>query len=118
MGIGIKLKDLIDSKGTNVNEVANATGVNPQTIYSIIKRDSEKASIDDLGKLAFYLGVDLNYFYMKEEPHTGTCCDGLSDHEREIALAYRRASEDDKAVVNAVLKKYVDPQNAIAGKAI
>lgn len=79
MGIGSTLQRLIESQGTNVNEVATATGVNPQTLYSLIKRDSTKANIDDLYKVAKYLGVSLDYFYSgyleeaaaKKEPPAG-----------------------------------------------
>lgn len=63
MGIGTALQTLINYRNTNVNEVANITGVNPQTLYSIIKRDSMKANIDDLYKVAHHLGVTLDYFY-------------------------------------------------------
>lgn len=63
MGIGATLQHLIDLRGTNVNAVSVATGVNPQTLYSIIKRDSTKVNIDDLYKIAAHLGVDLNFFY-------------------------------------------------------
>lgn len=44
--------------------------------------------------------------------------DGLSDRERAVALAYRSASEDDRVVVDAVLRKYIDPQQSFAEKAI
>lgn len=63
MGMGAALQRLIASRGSNVNEVATATGVKPQTLYSIIKRDSMKANMDDLYKVAKYLGVTLDYFY-------------------------------------------------------
>ena len=76
MGIGSTMQRLLESQGTNVNEVATATGVNPQTLYSLIKRDSTKANIDDLYKVAQHLGVSLDYFYSgyiaaKIEPPAG-----------------------------------------------
>ena len=43
MGIGLKLKQLIDERGTNVNELANKIGIAPTTIYSMINRDSKKS---------------------------------------------------------------------------
>jgi transcriptional regulator with XRE-family HTH domain len=112
LGIGLKLKTLIENQGTNVNEVATATGVSPQTIYSIIKRDSEKASISDLGKVAWHLGVDLNYFYAERHKKNPAAedGDGLTDREHAVALAYRVASEDDRIIVDAALKKYLEPQ--------
>lgn len=63
MGIGSILQRLIDLRKTNVNEVSIQTGVAASTIYSMIRRDSKKASIDDLYKIAAFLNVPLEYFY-------------------------------------------------------
>ena len=63
MGIGIILQELLKEKNSNVNEVSTATGVSPSTLYSIIRRDSMSANIQDLYKVAHYLGVSLEYFY-------------------------------------------------------
>ncbi|MBR0341683.1 MAG: helix-turn-helix transcriptional regulator, partial [Oscillospiraceae bacterium] len=41
MGDGKKLKSIIDERGITVTELARAVGMNQQTIYSIIKRDSK-----------------------------------------------------------------------------
>lgn len=62
MGIGSKLSKLMDMNGTNANELARKINVSPQTIYSIIKRDSKKADIEVLLKLADTLGVTAEYF--------------------------------------------------------
>lgn len=52
MGIGTKLSELIEANNTNPNELAKKIGVAPTTIYSIIKRDSKKADIEVLLKIA------------------------------------------------------------------
>ena len=62
MGIGLKLKQLIDERGTNVNELANKIGIAPTTIYSMINRDSKKADIEVLIKISNELGVEPEYF--------------------------------------------------------
>ena len=62
MGIGEKLKDLMDQHGRNANELSAKTGVPAQTIYSIIKRNNTKVDLDDLQLLANELGVSLDYF--------------------------------------------------------
>lgn len=62
MGIGSKLSKLMDLNDTNANELARKIDVSPQTIYSIIKRDSKKADIEVLLKLADTLGVTAEYF--------------------------------------------------------
>ncbi len=67
MGIGIKLSKLLDSNGTNANELANKIGVSPQTIYSMIKRDSKKADIEVLLKIADTFGVTAEYFVDEDE---------------------------------------------------
>ena len=57
MGIGNKLAQLLEANGTNANELAKKIDVSPQTIYSIIKRDSKKADIEVLLKIADVFGV-------------------------------------------------------------
>ena len=62
MGIGYKLKKLIDEKNTNVNALANRANVKPTTLYSIIDRDNTKVDIDVLIAIAKVLGVPVEYF--------------------------------------------------------
>ena len=62
MGIGRKLSILLDANNTNPSELAKKVGVSPQTIYSIIKRDSKKADIEVLLKIADIFGVTVEYF--------------------------------------------------------
>ncbi|WP_411336138.1 helix-turn-helix domain-containing protein [Ruminococcus gauvreauii] len=62
MGIGLKLSQLMEIRGTNANELAKKVGVAPTTIYSMIRRDSKKADIEVLIKIAHELGVSTEYF--------------------------------------------------------
>lgn len=62
MGIGSKLKKLIEEKNTNVNALANRANVKPTTLYSIIERDNTKVDIDVLIAIAKVLGVSVEYF--------------------------------------------------------
>lgn len=57
MGLGKNLKKLIDLKGMNVNELSVKSGVSPQTLYAIIKRDNNKIDTQILMKLAVALDV-------------------------------------------------------------
>lgn len=72
MGIGIKLSELMKQHGTNVSELAQKIGVAPTTIYSMIKRDSKKADIGLLIRIAQELDVPVEYFsdepFQKNEP--------------------------------------------------
>lgn len=86
MGIGSKLSKLLDANGSNANELANKIGVSPQTIYSMIKRDSKKADIDVLLKIADTFGVNAEYFVDDEDtPRTiAAHFDGSEYTEEEL----------------------------------
>lgn len=62
MGIGFKLKKLIEERKTNVNALANRAKVKPTTLYSIIERDNTKVDIEVLIAIAKVLGVSVEYF--------------------------------------------------------
>lgn len=63
MAIGHTLNVLIEESNYNINELASLVNVNPQTLYSIIKRDNMKADLDLLLKICEVLNVDINVFY-------------------------------------------------------
>lgn len=109
MGIGRTLQELISLRNTNVNELANATGISPSTIYSIVKRDNMKVNIGDLHKIAHYLGVDLDYFYdayANEQKNPPAKAEGphLTDKAYEVARAYQDADQHTKDIVCLTLR--------------
>ena len=70
MSVGSKLKYVIDETGRNAFEVGRAAGVSDSTIYGLIKRDSDKVTLNILYRLARELEVDLEFFVdddIKEE---------------------------------------------------
>ncbi len=86
MGIGSKLSKLMKEQNTNANELAQKVGVAPTTIYSMITRDSKKADIEVLIKIARTLGVTAEYFCEDEEPTTiAAHFDGDEFTESELA---------------------------------
>ena len=66
MGIANKLIKLMKEQNTNANELASKAGVPPTTIYSLIRRDSNRVDIDSLIKIARALGVTADYFCSEE----------------------------------------------------
>ena len=116
MGIGILLKNLINEKGSNVNEVSTATGVSPSTLYSIIKRDSMSANIQDLYKVAQYLGVSLDYFYdgfeTKEEPAASEG-DRLSDAESAMLNLFRAIPPESQRMVLEMIEAALKSQGLL-----
>lgn len=92
MGIGNKLAKLLNATGTNANELANKIDVSPQTIYSMIKRDSKKADIEVLLKIADFFGVTAEYFVYDNGPaSSGTSA--LTPSEMEHIKKYRFISQ-------------------------
>ena len=63
MGMGKRLAALIEQKGTRPGTLAREAGVSKNTIYSMIRRDNDKADAATLAKLAKALGVPVSAFY-------------------------------------------------------
>lgn len=59
MGDGRKLKEILNIKGTNVRQIAKATGISATTLYSIIQKDSN-IRFDFALRLANELEIDVN----------------------------------------------------------
>lgn len=68
MGIGKRLEDLMEKRGVNANELAKLIGVAPTTLYSMIKRDSNRVDIDLIIKIAHALGMTADEF-LSPEPY-------------------------------------------------
>lgn len=62
MSVGSALARLLDITNSNVIEVSKQTGVPKTTLYSLIQRNSSRADLGDLLKVAKYFGVSLDYF--------------------------------------------------------
>lgn len=61
MGIANRLTDLMKKNSTNANELACKAGIPASTIYSLIRRDSNRVDIDSLIKIAKALNVTADY---------------------------------------------------------
>lgn len=115
MGIGKKLAEIIEQKGTNVNELAGRTGITPSTIYSIIKRDNTKVDIQVLISLCEALDVKVEVFYQeymknKKAPTLENKrealeeqLNALSNSEKSAIKKYRELDTYGKEAVDSVL---------------
>lgn len=104
MGIGSKLSKLMDMNGTNANELARKIDVSPQTIYSIIKRDSKKADIEVLLKLADSLGVTAEYFVDDINTNNESSLEQYSKEELDHLKKYHNLDILGKSHVDTVLQ--------------
>lgn len=102
MGIGSKISELLTKYNMNASELAQKVGVPPTTIYSIIKRDSKKADIEVLIKIAKLFNVPVEYFG-DSEPNSNL--EHISDFEMDIIDKYRCLDKHSQEVVYTILNK-------------
>lgn len=105
MGIGNRLSVLLEKRETNPNELAKKVGVSPQTIYSIIKRDSKKADIEVLLKIADILGVSVEYFIDYTPPLAAKKPDVPSASDMDLLKKYHNLDDYGRELVDFVLNK-------------
>lgn len=117
MGIGSKLAVLLDQKETNPNELAKKVGVSPQTIYSIIKRDSKKADIDVLLKIADILGVSVEYFIDDPDSSVSAQLKNFSATDIRFLETYHSLDERGRKIVDSVLTHESERVKALSDQA-
>lgn len=114
--IGSILKRLRNASGLPTQEVIERLkqfdiDLSEKTLYGY-ENGLSSPQINTLFRLCEIYGVsDVSATFGIKTKTAAQPGDGLTDREREVALAYRAASDDDKAVVDAVLKKYIVPEN-------
>ncbi len=59
MNIGSRLKQILDERHLNVSQLARSADIPAQTLYAMIKRDSNKADMDIMAKLL--RGLDMEF---------------------------------------------------------
>lgn len=114
MPIGDKLEALIEERGTNPNKLSAQTGVNVNTIYSMIRRNNLKADLAVLKSLAAALGVTLDYFLDSDrlpEIEKSPTPEGAGEDIVGLAARIERLPEAERKVVTdlvAVLSSQQD----------
>lgn len=62
MGLGKKLKQMLDEKNITVKDFAIKIDVAPTTLYSFIKRDSTNGKLELIAKICIGLDISLSEF--------------------------------------------------------
>lgn len=60
MGVGNRLKNILQMKGMTIKQLSEKTGVSINTLYSITKRDSDHVKMENVEKIAAALGVPVH----------------------------------------------------------
>lgn len=102
----------MEEKQINIPTVARMCGLSDGTVRSIFARKQKKVALEVAFKLSEGLGVSLERLNgMPERTDSQkTLPFDLSPDEIEIINSYRRASQDDKTIVQAALRKYSQPK--------
>ena len=102
------LQNIMDEQGLTVAQVARKSGLSDSTVRGIIKRKQKTVAIEVAFKLSDGLGVSLERLNGMPERDCSekTLPFNLSSDEIDLILSYRRASYDDKIIVQAALRKY------------
>lgn len=110
MGDGKKLKEFINSKGTNVRKVAKETGISATTLYTIIQKDTN-IRFDFALRLANALDIDVNEI-CSTSPFSGKMMplETLPDFPSSINEAL------DSSRIKTYLKNSLYPLMALFGK--
>lgn len=129
----MEMKDKIRILRTQLNltleDVGTAVGVSKTTVQRWESGEIANLRRDKIAKLAAALHTTPSYLMgwseeslAQEQPATRTSpvvsVPSLSSSEMDIIRAYRQASPDDKAVVQAVLRKYLNPSKTSADQAV
>lgn len=94
MNIGSRLKQILEERKLNVSELSREAGVPAQTLYAMIKRDSNKADMDIMVKILEALDMDLLEF-MGMEPRKRKTSTKEEPKEPEMERRYRRREMED-----------------------
>lgn len=113
-------KDMILEKYKSVRAFTMALDMPYSTIDSMLKRGIDGASVVTVLKVCMALDIDieglLNDKIVPKVPiRKADAFANLSDQDLLIASAYHMASEDDRAVVDAALRKYYDCVTGLKG---
>ena len=91
--VGSILKSILDERGIRVRRLAEETGINEQTLYSVIRRGSSKMDIEALLAICKYLGVSPEIFDPETEAEHTEIKPAVTERERELATLIREAAD-------------------------
>lgn len=106
MDIVDRIFELADQKYEEQRLFAYDLGL-PPSIISEWRRRRSASFNRRLPQIAKALDTSIEYLLTGEKKEPTVKDDGLSKAEWDMVLAYRAASEDDRAVVDAALRKYL-----------
>lgn len=121
MDFGNRLKDLLAERKISVPQLAKMTGLNKNTLYSYIRRGTQKIDPVTMQKLSQALGVDVYFFLGTEQPNdlrnkkkepalSGEFSRELTKEETEFISIFLRLTAENRRLLLANAKVYLQAQ--------
>lgn len=103
---------MITNKFKSQSEFARVANIPLTTLRSILEKGIEGASVNNAIKICNALNIDIEYLNPKNNADIKFQESfNYSNEDINLIESYRKASRDDKAVVDAVLRKYKEQKN-------
>jgi DNA-binding Xre family transcriptional regulator len=96
--IGQQLKTILADRGMSVNELARRVEISPQTLHSVLNRETNRIDFDLLLKICRALSLPLELFYGDEQP-----AEKPGAEELELLRKYRALDDHGRQVTELVL---------------
>lgn len=107
---GSRLRYLRKQDELTQQQLANKLGIKKSTI-SMYENGKREPDFETLEAIADFFNVDICTFFPRNDPPdfdgSATTTDSLSDKEIQLVDAYRKATPDDRQIVDLTLKKYM-----------
>lgn len=112
MGVGIRVKNILYDRNMTIKELAQASGVSVNTLYSITKRDSNRVNPVILKKIATTLGVPASYLVgvTDDQGNTDLVLTAITLSEMTGIDRFRLYD----AIMEMMDSDYIDPRNAFS----
>lgn len=106
MAFGKKLEAALKMKNVRPGTLATRTGINKNTIYSMIQRDTAKVDLEVIQNIADALDVELDFF-LKPDPdelmdpkmEKPTEVGGLNETEQEFLSNFAALNEQNRHIL-------------------
>lgn len=108
------LRYLVEKSGKAVKEISDETHIPAQTIYSMMQRNSDRADVSLLKKLADYFDVDITIFcgLSRYDPPKK-----LEEREQQLLTIYDSLTDSAKARVDEYISDVAgNPKNRRASR--
>ena len=103
VGDGKKLKEILDSKGTNIRQIAKATRISATTLYSIIQKNSN-IRFNFALRLANELEINMNDPWYESNAYSSSAT--LQSKMNTISSAYSELSKSRSEYVQFYMKNH------------